>query len=327
MIRNQSLVQNRRDFSFLWDRAWKVHALTVLLAVLSTLVLALIFKPEFTLYAIFFSTVSSGLVSYVVTKVVNNYRTAIHRKNRQLAERNYELQQLNQLLQQSNGDLEAFSYTVAHDLKSPLTSIVGSAELLTLQLQSAGISDPTFLQNNERIVRSGKKMSDIIDALLLLASIGQKEVAFLPLSMDTIMRQVQERLDPIIVDTQARITLPDSWENSVGFAPWVEEIWVNYISNAIKYGGEPPELLLGSEQQANGQTRFWVQDNGAGIDKTAQSKLFREFSRLHHDNIEGHGLGLAIVQRIAGKLGGTVGVESEVGHGSCFYFTLPTSGE
>jgi signal transduction histidine kinase len=101
-------------------------------------------------------------------------------------------------------------------------------------------------------------------------------------------------------------------------------VWVNYVSNALKYGGRPPRVELGATPQ-DGVVRFWVRDNGAGLTAEDQERLFTEFTRLHQVRAEGYGLGLSIVRRIIEKLGGDVGVESEVGKGSTFYFTLPNS--
>ena len=94
------------------------------------------------------------------------------------------------------------------------------------------------------------------------------------------------------------------------------------MSNAIKYGGQPPILQIGSENQGQ-LTKFWVTDNGSGLTLQEQEGLFEPFARRHSEDIQGHGLGLSIVKRIVTKLGGTVGVESTPGAGSTFYFTLP----
>ena len=111
----------------------------------------------------------------------------------------------------------------------------------------------------------------------------------------------------------------------LGYAPWVEEIWVNYLSNGLKYGGSPPYLELGAALQPDGFVKFWVTDNGNGIPLEDQARLFAEFVRLEVARVEGHGLGLSIVRRITDKLGGTVGMDSQLGEGSTFYFTLPAS--
>jgi signal transduction histidine kinase len=122
--------------------------------------------------------------------------------------------------------------------------------------------------------------------------------------------------------------LPDRWPAALGHAPWIEEVWINYISNAIKYGGrsdegESPCVILGFDECADLPIRFWVRDDGAGLSPEEQTRLFTPFERLHQVRTEGHGLGLSIARRIVEKLGGQVGVESRVGQGSTFWFTLP----
>ncbi len=103
-------------------------------------------------------------------------------------------------------------------------------------------------------------------------------------------------------------------------------MWANYLSNGLKYGGQPPRLELGATSQPDGMIRFWVQDDGPGLALEQQANLFTEFTRLSEIDVKGYGLGLSIVRRIIDKLGGQVGVESEVGQGSLFYFTLPKVG-
>jgi signal transduction histidine kinase len=109
----------------------------------------------------------------------------------------------------------------------------------------------------------------------------------------------------------------------VGYAPWVEEVWVNYLSNGIKYGGQPAQLQLGATSLPDGMIRFWIKDNGQGLTPEDQAQLFTPFTQLGHVRTNGHGLGLSIVQRIIKRLNGQVGVTSQVGVGSTFTFTLP----
>ena len=154
-------------------------------------------------------------------------------------------------------------------------------------------------------------------------SIRQKLVELSPLAMDEIVRQVLERLLPVIKAQGAKMIAPDQWPTAKGYAPWIEQVWANYISNGLKYGGQPPTLNLGATRQADGMICFWVRDNGPGLTEAEQAALFVEFSRLNQDQAEGHGLGLAIARRIIERLGGEVGVKSEPGQGSLFYFTLP----
>ena len=116
----------------------------------------------------------------------------------------------------------------------------------------------------------------------------------------------------------------------MGHPQWIEEVLVNYLSNAIKYGGTPPKIIIGANigkaaNVAEGMVRFYVRDYGPGISAKNQKRLFSKFERLDQVKTEGHGLGLSIVQRIIEKQGGEVGVESKniIGEGSLFYFTLP----
>ena len=104
---------------------------------------------------------------------------------------------------------------------------------------------------------------------------------------------------------------------------WVEEVWVNYISNALKYGGQPGRVELGAEQVGTHSAMFWVRDYGAGIPREEQVRIFAPFTRLGRSGVKGYGLGLSIVRRIIETLGGEVGVDSLPGEGSTFWFTLP----
>jgi signal transduction histidine kinase len=208
---------------------------------------------------------------------------------------------------------------VAHDLKDPLAVVIGSAESLEQVYDS--IPNEELRQWLQRIASTGRKMSHIIDELLLLAGARTEEVKMEPLDVASIVAEVQQRLIHLIEEHQAEILLPDTWPAALGYGPWMEEVWANYISNAIKYGGRPPRIELGATVQSDGQVCFWVRDNGPGLAPEEQSRLFAPLTRT--DMHEGHGLGLSIVRRIVQRLGGKVRVESELGRGSVFAFTLP----
>jgi PAS domain S-box-containing protein len=222
-------------------------------------------------------------------------------------------------------DLDAYAHTVAHDLKSPLGGVLASTMILMEDFsQSIPESGAIFLKNIER---SSNKMNDIIDALLLLSSIrAMDELEKETLDMKHIIAEAMTHLSTMIEEYKAEIIVEESeqWLDTLGYAPWIEEVWTNYISNAIKYGGKPPRVQLGADSEPrDGKVRFWAKDNGPGISANNQAKVFELFSRLDATSAEGHGIGLSIVQRIVEKLGGEVGVESESGAGSSFYFTLP----
>jgi signal transduction histidine kinase len=172
-------------------------------------------------------------------------------------------------------------------------------------------------------------MSSIIAELLLLAGVRTMEAEPEPLDMASIVDEAQQRLVDMIEEHRAEILLPDVWPVAWGHAPWIEEAWVIYLSNALRYGGRPPRVELGASVQADGMVRFWVRDNGLGLTPEEQDRLFAPFTKLDQTRAEGHGLGLSIVRRIIEKLGGQVGVESDglPGQGSVFTFTLPGAGQ
>ncbi len=155
--------------------------------------------------------------------------------------------------------------------------------------------------------------------------------------MAAIVAEAEERVSDLIEQTKAIITTPieSVWPIVLGHPAWVEEVWVNYLSNACKYGGldgRPPHITLGAAPPppsaiGEGLIRFWMRDAGRGLTPDDRARLFTPFTRLEQARATGHGLGLSIVRRIVEKLGGEVGVESDgvAGHGSTFYFTLPAA--
>ena len=232
------------------------------------------------------------------------------------------LQQFADELQIQNEDLDAFARTVAHDLKIPLSNVIGYSQLL---LSHRDTLDPAQEQEFLEIISTtGHKMNRIINDLLLLARVRSLEsVPITDVPMALVVAEAVERLRPLIAETQATIHTPAHWPRSIGYGPWVEEVWANYLSNALKYGGEPPRIELGADEAAEGLVRFWVQDNGPGLSEEQRAQIFAPFTRFHAGRATGHGLGLSIVERIITKQGGGVSVESAPGAGCRFCFTLP----
>jgi signal transduction histidine kinase len=224
-------------------------------------------------------------------------------------------------LRARNEDLDAFAYTTAHDLKGPLSLIVGYASVLSENY--ATLSTDELREMSGATMRTALKMRAIIDELLLLAGVRKVEVKATPLDMSDIVAEAWQRVADLIQQYQAEIVIPPAWPVAQGYRPWVEEVWVNYLSNAVKYGGRPPSMELGATPQSDATIRFWVRDNGPGLTPEDQAQLFLPFTRLDQARATGYGLGLSIARRIVEKLGGQVGVESEVGQGSVFFFTLP----
>lgn len=250
------------------------------------------------------------------------YATARHEiEERQQA--NVALQNLSGMLQAQNAELEAFARTVAHDLKTPLTGIAGLAQVVLLDLRSGRPAEVERMV--ELLASSATQAIQIVDALLLFAATANITPQLATIEMGVLVRTIPQRLHGLIESHGATLVISERWPTAQGYALWVAEVWVNYVSNAIKYGGPNPTIILGWDEPAGGQVRFWVRDHGAGLDPEQQKRLFTPFTRLHLAGASGHGLGLSIVQRIVSRLGGEVGVESAPGYGSTFSFTLPAT--
>jgi signal transduction histidine kinase len=260
------------------------------------------------------------LLPTVIERVLHQQRLIVEKQQAEQALREHAAK-----LEARNEELDAFAHTVAHDLKGPLAHMVGFAHLLAED--QGTLSEADQRESLQMIARSGHRMSNIIDELLLLSSVRKLgDVELRPLAMGSIVVEALERLNYLIEPNQAVIHYPEEWPQGIGYAAWVEEVWVNYISNGIKYGGRPPHVELGATTSGEEERiHFWVRDNGSGLTTEEQSRLFTPFTRLDQTRARGHGLGLSIVRRIVDRLNGSVGVESQVGSGSTFWFTLPAA--
>jgi signal transduction histidine kinase len=221
--------------------------------------------------------------------------------------------------------LNAFAHTVAHDLKTPIAALSMGIDLL------ARVENGKLSQQGLEILQSAattsQRMATITDELLLLASVRDKAIETRPLQMADIFANTESRLQMMISEYQVALFKPEQWPVAVGYAPWIEEVWANYLSNAIKYGGCPTQVWVGGDELTDGRIQFWVQDNGDGLTQDEMRQIFQPFQRLSQVETQGYGLGLPIVQRVLEKLGGEVGVESSgiAGRGCKFSFTLPAA--
>ena len=237
-------------------------------------------------------------------------------------DRTQELEEANISLQETIGDLNSFAHTVAHDLKSPLSALIGYTDMLVEYGDTMEKAQSDLMLG--RIYQTAKKMVAIVHEILLLASVRRENVQLHLVDMNGIARQAEDRLSHMFTEYSGKIEIEDLPLMAAGYTAWVEEIWVNYISNALKYGGSPPHIrITGHHVAGSGEVEFWVHDNGRGLTRDEVDKMFAEFQRLHRNRAEGNGLGLSIVQRIVKKLGGRVMVVSVPGEGSRFGFTLP----
>ncbi|KAF0235583.1 MAG: signal-transducing histidine [Prolixibacteraceae bacterium] len=221
-------------------------------------------------------------------------------------------------------DLDSFAHTVAHDLRNSLSSIFSASEIMEELIKQ---NDKNLLSELSILInQSAKKSIQITHELLLLATTNKTEVEIYPLDMARIFNESKGQLTDLIKSSNVVFTEPAKWPLASGYAPWIEEVWSNYLSNAIKYGGVPPKIEVGADVLINGKVKFWIKDNGKGLTNQQQNLLFKNFVRLDTKKADGYGLGLSIVKKIIEKLGGSVGVESTGnGDGSKFFFILPAS--
>jgi light-regulated signal transduction histidine kinase (bacteriophytochrome) len=224
-------------------------------------------------------------------------------------------------MESANSELEAFSYSVSHDLRTPLRAIDGFSRLLVEDYEAALPEEAQkYLR---RIQHNVKRMDDLINDLLMLSRIGRKMLQVEDVDMNQL---VQEVLDDFRADNelkQAEIVV-ESLPPCKADRSLLKLVWVNLISNAIKYSSkcENPRIEVQHITQHH-STVYLVKDNGVGFDMRYVEKLFGVFQRLHGANeYEGTGIGLATVRRIIGRHGGTVWAEAELGKGATFYFTI-----
>jgi signal transduction histidine kinase len=225
-------------------------------------------------------------------------------------------------LEVRNKELEEYAYMVAHDLKEPLTVLILNTDLIK------DIPDLTGAELKEcllQIKSTAYEMRNIVKSLLLFSQVTRAEAPLGAVDMAQVVANVQARLSYMIREQQAQLILPQVWPEAIGYGPWIEEVWANFLSNALKHGGQPPRVELGASALPDGMLRFWTRDNGPGIPPEARTHLFTQFSQIGRVPTLGHGLGLSIVLHIVEKLGGQVGIESEADHGSLFFFTLPAA--
>ena len=226
-------------------------------------------------------------------------------------------------LEARNRELDAFSHTVAHDLKTPLGGIIGYASLISaLDLSQSNTEVLTYVR---RIEDFANRMNQMIESLLLFAHLRHAEEATGRVDMGEVVRHTLSRFEQRIEEENVTIEVMPDLPPALGYGPWLEEVLANLVDNALKYMGKEnpaPRIQIRGQREGD-MVRYEVQDNGVGIAKEDQEYLFEMFTRFHQSQAKGLGLGLSIVLRIITKLQGKVGVKSEPGEGSTFWFTLP----
>jgi PAS domain S-box-containing protein len=229
-------------------------------------------------------------------------------------------------LEAANAELEAFTYSVSHDLRAPLRHIGGFSTMLAQYFGDR--SEPEALHYLQRIQEGTRQMGLLVDDLLQLSRIGRQDV-------HREMTGLKSIVEEVIQDLQQEIE-GRNVEWRIGSLPFVEcdpglikQVFANLLSNAVKFTRprEHAVIEVGAESK-NGQPVLWIRDNGVGFSMKYADRLFGVFQRLHRQqDFEGTGVGLAIVQRIIQKHGGRIWVQAESDRGACFYFTLGKANE
>ncbi len=257
-----------------------------------------------------------GIVGVLVDVTEQNrWKARVERLNADLSRKAVELEA-------ANRDLESFSYSASHDLKNPLTQISSAAQLLADTDKDLSGERYRFLVGT--IIDSCEKMDALIDDLLTLAQTSRMDEGFAPVDLSSLAASVA--LDIRLAEPERQVTLtiePDlRAECAAGLIRIVLE---NLLNNAWKYTRFTPQPVISfGSTVVNGETAYFVRDNGAGFDMDRADRLFRPFQRLHDSTFPGTGIGLATVQRIINRHGGRVWAEGEKGAGATFYFTLPS---
>jgi PAS domain S-box-containing protein len=255
----------------------------------------------------------------------NNDVTERRRREEEIRTLNEELGKRSAALEASNKELEAFAYSISHDLRAPLRHMSGFTELLHKNM--ASLLNERSQRYMMMILESAKRMGNLIDDLLAFSRIGRAETHKALVSLEQL---VQEAVNEVRQETAGRNIV---WK--IGKLPaWYGDrsmlrlALVNLISNAVKFTRTRPqaEIEIGCTDQKRDQVLVFIRDNGVGFDMKYVNKLFGVFQRLHSaEAFEGTGIGLATVQRIVHRHGGTVWAEGLVDRGATFYFSLSKS--
>lgn len=223
-------------------------------------------------------------------------------------------------LERSNAELERFAYVASHDLQEPLRAIAGFLQLL--QRRYSTRLDETGHHYIQRSVNAAKRLQQLIHDLLRLSTVHSQGEAFARTDMNQILQKTLEALESTLQTANARITAaPLPWAPVDGSQ--IQSLFQNLIQNAVKYAGKAPPIIRIGGEEREADYRFYVTDNGIGIDPRHHERIFEVFKRLHSQKrYPGTGVGLALCKKIVERHGGDIWVESQAGQGATFHFTL-----
>ncbi|HRE08706.1 MAG TPA: ATP-binding protein, partial [Opitutaceae bacterium] len=254
--------------------------------------------------------------------VDGNVSLRLERMEAEVYQRSQEIQSINRQLQSANAELEAFSYSVSHDLRAPLRHIHGFVEMLTRE--SGAVLSEKGHRYLRTIANASREMGQLIDDLLSFSRMGRAEMHETSIDLLPLIEETRRGLEPVIGDREIHWKIAPL-PRIQGDPAMLSQVFVNLLGNAVKYtrGRTPAEIEIGVGGEEDGRIIFFVRDNGAGFDPRYAGKLFGVFQRLHRaDEFEGTGIGLANVRRIMTRHGGRTWAEGQVNQGATFFFTL-----
>jgi light-regulated signal transduction histidine kinase (bacteriophytochrome) len=233
----------------------------------------------------------------------------------QLVEELADLRQRVAQLQRFCGDLDAFAYTVAHDLKHPLSLVIGYSDLLIDGYET--MPKEELAECLQTVDQAAQKMNDSINELMLLVHVrDERRVEITPLDMGSVVAEALARLDYLVKRRRVKITQPTQWPKALGYAPWVEEVWYAFIGEILRFDASPLHIDIGASEEKGNVARFWVQVSDRGFTAEQQARLGQIIGGFKSD----------LVRRILKNLGGTFGAAGDIGYGGELYFTLPSKG-
>ena len=246
---------------------------------------------------------------------------ALEQRINELAKLKETLEVTNKLLQQSNSDLENYTYVVSHDLKSPLRAIKAFSTFLVEDYGSK--LDENAQEYLQRIVNAVNNMDNLIEDLLLLSRVGRKFMEVEEVDLNELVKEILIDIEPTINKRKGKVNCANLPRLRIQHV-WLKQLFMNLIDNALKFNkSEIPTVEISCVD--NGKVyQFQVKDNGIGIDKKYHDRIFNIFERLHtKEEYEGTGIGLTTCKKIVQQFGGKIWIESEEGKGSTFLFTIP----
>jgi two-component system, sensor histidine kinase and response regulator len=261
--------------------------------------------------------VAANLAANFFAEAMATYEMAF----RGYQESNAALEHANEQLSASNQELEAFGYSISHDLRAPLRAMAGFAGRLR---ERTTVVDPEVSHFADRIIANAQRMGLLVDHLLMLSRLSRRELEKELVNPSTAAGRALDELDEVVTQNHAKVVI-EEMADCVGDPKLLQQVYANLLGNALKYSrhNEHPLVEVGSTNNQQLGVVYYVRDNGAGFDMRYRDKLFGAFQRLHTDSeFEGTGVGLAIVQRIVTRHGGEVFAIGAVGKGATFSFTL-----